>query len=171
MTRQFDIISDGSNFIGREETATKMRLITKFFLLLLALGLVKLNTYTKSSQVTPAESHVLKTITYGIGAGLLINTACGLAAPSLDPDIPASDSFASCSPFGLAGSLIVARVYVHTTGGWGWEQWWYVNEKLPVVAGNGVRGALGLAQRPLPSKPVLSSAQAEEFADRLQLDL
>ncbi|ETS77315.1 hypothetical protein PFICI_11189 [Pestalotiopsis fici W106-1] len=144
-----------------------MRLFTKVFLCLLVIGLAKLNAYTKSSQVTPAESHVLKTITYGVGAGLLVNTVCGIAAPSLDPDIPASESFMSCSPFGFAGSLIVARVYVFTTGGWGFEQWWYVNQ-LPRVAENGLRDALGFAQRPLPSKPVFPTKPGE-FTERAEL--
>lgn len=129
-----------------------MRTFTKILLFLLVLGLAKLNTYTKSPHLSTAESHVLKTITYGVGGGLLVNTLCGMAAPGLDPEIPSSDSFMSCAPFGLAGSVIVARTYVFVTGGWGIEQWWYANQ-LPRRVESGIREVLGLEQKPLPAKP------------------
>jgi hypothetical protein len=144
-----------------------MRLFTNILLLLMILGVVKLNTYTQSPHLTPAESHVLKTITYGVGSGVLINTVCAMAAPAIDPEIPASDSFTSCAPFGLAGSLIVARVHVFTTGGWGAEQWWYLNQ-LPKIAENAFRDLLGFPQKPMPSKPVMS-VDRDEFLGRAEL--
>lgn len=144
-----------------------MRLFTRFLLFLMVLGLAKLNSYTKSPQITPTQSQVLKTITYSLGGGLLMNTVCGIVAPSLDPDIPSSDSFMSCSPFGLAGSLIIARVHIFTTGGWKFEHWWYVNQ-LPRIAENGIRGALGFTERPLPSTPDFP-IKTEQFAGRAEL--
>ncbi|KAK9424983.1 hypothetical protein SUNI508_13234 [Seiridium unicorne] len=137
-----------------------MRILTNIFLVLLVLGVARLNTYTKSPDLTPAESNVLRTITYGVGSGLLINTVCGIAAPSLDPEIPSSDSFMSCAPFGIGGSLIVARIYVFTTGGWGLEHWWYLNQ-LPKLAENGIRGVLGLNHKPQPVKPVFPVKQEQ----------
>lgn len=147
-----------------------MRTVTKIFLFILVLALAKLNTYTKSPHLTPAESHVLRTITYGVGAGLAVNTVCGMAAPNLDPDIPSSDSFISCAPFGLAGSVIAARVYVFVTGGWGIEQWWYANQ-LPRKIENAVRGVLELEQKPLPAFPLkpVKPVPAEQVEERSEL--
>ncbi|KAH8202079.1 hypothetical protein TruAng_003747 [Truncatella angustata] len=147
-----------------------MRIFTKITLFLLALGVAKLNTYTNSPHLTLAESHVLKAITYGVGSGLLINTVCGIAAPSIDPEISSSDSFMSCAPFGMAGTLIVARVYVFTTGGWGMEHWWYLNH-LPRRVENGIRNVIGVQQRPLPSNPLrqVKSRESESVADHSEL--
>lgn len=145
-----------------------MRTLTKIILFILVLGLAKLNTYTKSPHLSPAESHVLRTITYGVGGGLLVNTVCGMAAPGLDPEIPDSDSFMSCAPFGLAGTVIVTRAYVFMSGGWGMEQWWYANQ-LPLRVENSLRDLLGWEQRSLPVKPVRrvkgGPVQAEALAE------
>lgn len=129
-----------------------MRTLTKLIIFILVLGLAKLNTYSRSVYLPPAESHVLRTIMYGVGGGLIVNTVCGMAAPGLDPEIPSSDGFMSCAPYGLAGAAIVTRIYVFMTGGWGMEQWWYLNQ-LPLRIDNGVREVLGWEQRPLPPRP------------------
>ncbi|KAI1860536.1 hypothetical protein JX265_009935 [Neoarthrinium moseri] len=139
-----------------------MRLFTKIFLFFVALFLARLNSFTRSPTLTPAEAHVLKTVTYGLGGGLLINTLCGIAAPSIDPQVAAADGFMSCAPFGLAGTVITARVYVFTTGGWGMEQWWYANQ-LPRVVENAVREKLGWEQRPLSvPAPVTRKPKVQE---------
>lgn len=143
-----------------------MRLFTKFLIFLMVIGLAKLNNYTKSPHITPAQSQVLKTITHSLGGGLLMNTVCGIAAPRLDPDIPSSDSFMSCSPFGLSGALIITRVHIFTAGGWKFDHWSYFYQ-LPRIAENGIRGALGFAERPLP-RPDLP-IKTEQFAGRAEL--
>ncbi|KAI0130014.1 hypothetical protein BJ170DRAFT_593551 [Xylariales sp. AK1849] len=127
-----------------------MRTLTKVLLFVIVLGISKLNTYSKLPEHSPAESHVLRTITYGLGGGMLINTLCGMTAPQIDAEISPNDGFMSCAPFGLAGTLVVARMYIFATGGWGREQWVYANQ---LVGWSGEQGEWGKETKEVSKEP------------------
>lgn len=137
-----------------------MRTLTTILLLVALFGLARLNTYASSPDVSRAESHVLKTIVYGLGGGLLINGLCGTAAPHLDPEIKASDGFVSCVPFGVAATVATARIYTFDIGGWTNEEWWYARH-LPRTVETGLRDMLGMNEESMRAREAQDTARLE----------
>jgi hypothetical protein len=134
-----------------------MRAFTTILLLAALFGLARLNTYASSPDLSRAESHVLRTIAYSVGSGLLTNGLCGILAPRLDPEIKAKDAFTSCMPFGLAGTAITIKLYMFATTSWKAEEWQYAKQ-LPRRAEITVMDVLGMN----PEIPRGAGARSED---------
>ncbi|KAH8174576.1 hypothetical protein LIA77_05995 [Sarocladium implicatum] len=109
------------------------------FLLVVLFGL---HTWSADVSADPAERKVFETGFYTVLGGVAVNTICAAVTWGVGA-VPVGDEFGACTPYGLAGSAVSARLHLYKNS-YGPREWMYL-KSMPQVLVTKLGGLTDLA--------------------------
>ncbi|KAF7559231.1 hypothetical protein G7046_g4910 [Stylonectria norvegica] len=103
-------------------------------LLAICLLLSLLISHGMRANTAPAENTVSTTSIFVLVGGALVNTGCALVVRQMRAVEP-GDEMGACSPYGLAGAGITARLHMFWVDGYGPVEWAAVRSMPERTAG------------------------------------
>ncbi|KAH7313424.1 hypothetical protein B0I35DRAFT_435152 [Stachybotrys elegans] len=96
---------------------------------LLALGLLAFlfSTWAANPEADIAERNVMTTTSYSLTGAMVVNVVCAVVVRGVKA-VPAGDEMGACSPYGLIGAGISARLHLFYLNGYTHGEWAYVRE-------------------------------------------
>ncbi|KAL2211640.1 hypothetical protein CC79DRAFT_1363938 [Sarocladium strictum] len=95
--------------------------------------LFALHTWSNDITTDPAERRVYETGFYTVLGGAVINSLCAAVAFTVGA-VPVGEEFGACSPYGLAGSAISARLNLWKNS-YGPREWMYFKAMPQIFVG------------------------------------
>lgn len=116
---------------------SNMQLVTYTVVLVLAITIALLNSWAQNPEASDVERTVMTTAMYSVASGTIANIVCAVVAHATHA-VEVGEEMGACSPYGLVGTGIAAKLHLYWIDGYGPEEWEYVR-RTPVKVATSLR--------------------------------
>lgn len=135
-----------------------MQLFAWTTIISLVVSIGVLTSWVRDPDADLAERNVHTTLLSTLAGGTAINIACAVLSRAVGA-VPPGDELGACTPYGLMGGGIAARLHMHYINGYVHGEWAYVKQTPARVVGYG-RAARSLVEVELKKLGLLQSDEA-----------
>jgi hypothetical protein len=107
--------------------AAKMHTLTISTIVVLLATLGLLNTWIKDPSATVVERNVHTTLFYSLAGGAAVNAVCAGVVRAVKA-VPPGEEVGACTPYGLMGGGIAARLHMYWINGYTRGEWAYIGD-------------------------------------------
>ncbi|KAI9172199.1 hypothetical protein HJFPF1_01692 [Paramyrothecium foliicola] len=133
--------------------------------LLVSIGV--LTSWVNDPSAGIVERTVHTTLLSSLAGGTAVNAVCAGVVRAVRA-VPPGDELGACTPYGLMGGGIAARLHMYWINGYTRREWAYVTDTPTRVANyakSGVEAARGLVENELRKQGLLKSAEGNEKSE------